>query len=443
MNNQNTLFTLPDIPVKNETVRMNHGKPRLNSPLRNQIEMVMKSLDDLLPAEHLARDVWNYVKNLDLSKSLAKIQSVEGNVGRPATDPKVLLSLWIYGTIKGIGSARMIDEYCKEHDAYKWLCGGVEVNNHTISDFRTTQEEQFNDILIQSVAILSKANIISLEKISHDGLKVRACAGSSSFKRGVTLEGQFELAKLLVEDLQEEAKRNPNACKDRTTAAQIRLAQEKKQNLEMALEELEKIKAEKKKAAKRDRKTIGEADLNKARSSTTDPEARVMKMACSGFRPAYNVQFASTNKGKAIVAVEVLNKGNDKNQICKMIQQIEKQYSIVPKKYFVDGGYRGQEELERTVERYNGCEIYMPVSEETSEKQKLKESEAEVALRKRMETPEAKELYKERAATAEFVNAQSRNKGLQQFRVKGLKKVKCGALLFAIVQNIKISLNIQ
>jgi transposase len=439
MNEQNTLFSLPEAPESEQLINNYHGKPRLKSAVRNQVEMVMKSLDDLLPPDHLARDVWNYVVNLDLSKSLARIQATEGNVGRPATDPKILLSLWLYGTIKGIGSARMLNEFCKEHDAYKWLCGGVDVNYHTLSDFRTTQEEQFNHILIQSVALLSKANIITLEKVSQDGIKVRAHAGSSSFRRGVTLATQLEFAKLLVEDLKEEAKKNPNACKDRIRAAQLRSAQEKQQNLNMALEELEKVNADKIATAKRDRKKVSEEVLEKTRSSMTDPQARIMKMACGGFRPAYNIQFASTNVGKAIIAVEVLNKGNDKNQICNMIQRIEKLHDIIPEKYFVDGGYTGKEELERTVEKYKSCEIYMPVPE----KQKLNESEAEVALRTRMESLEGKELYKERAATAEHVNAQSRNRGLDQFRVKSIKKVTCMALIFAIAQNVSIALNIQ
>lgn len=442
MKQQLDLFPVPEHSVEEESKTNYYGKPRLKSPIRNQVEMITKSLDDLLPADHLARDVWNYVESLDLSISLSKIQAVQGNVGRPATDPKILLSLWLFATLKGIGSARMINEYCKEHDAYKWLCGGVDVNYHTISDFRSCQEEQFNDLLVQSVAILSKANIISLEKISQDGVRVRANAGASSFRREITIESQLVLAEQLVKDLQEEAEKNPNACKDRTTTAQLRFAQEKEQNLKRALEELEKIKTEKKAAAKRERKKLSEKDLDKARSSTTDPEARVMKMACSGFRPAYNIQFASTNIGKAIVAVTVLNKGNDKNQICEMIQKIEKQHGVIPKKYFVDGGYTGKEELEKVIKRYKDCEIHMPVSEKTSEK-KLEESEAERALRKRMETPEGKELYKERAATAEYVNAQSRNKGLQQLLVRGIEKATCVAMMFAIVQNLAVALNMQ
>lgn len=441
MEQQLELFSIPELAVEDESKKNYHGKPRLKSPVRNQVEMIMRSLDELLPAEHLARDVWHYVEGLDLSKSLGRIQSVQGNVGRPATDPKILLSLWLFATLKGIGSARMINDYCKEHDAYKWLCGGVEVNYHTISDFRGTQLEQFNNILIQSVAILSKANIISLEKISQDGIKVRAHAGASSFKRELTIESQLDLAELLVKDLQEEAENNPNACKERTTTAQLRSAIEKRQNLKMALEELEKIKAEKIAAAKRDRKKITEKDLEKAKCSIIDPEARVMKMACSGFRPAFNVQFASTNKGKAIVAVEVLNQGNDKNQIFKMIQRIEKKYNIIPESFLVDGGYTGKEELERVVKNYKGCKVYMPVAEKTDEK-KLEESEAEAELRIRMESSEGKELYKERAETAEYVNAQSRNKGLQQFRVRGIEKVTCVALIFAIAQNLTIALNI-
>jgi transposase len=437
---KDTLFTLPELHLNDKSSQNSIGKPRLKSPIRNQIEMVTKSLDDLLPKDHLARDVWNYVEKLDLSLTLGKIQSVEGNVGRPSTDPKILLTLWLFATIKGIGSARLIDEYCREHDAYKWICGGVNVNYHTISDFRTDHQEQLNSLLIQSVGILSKVGVISLEKVSQDGMRVRACAGASSFRREETLQSHLELAELLVQDLKEEAERNPNGCKDRVQAANVRAAKEKKQNLENAIEELQKLREEKVASAKRDRKKLTENDLKKVRSSTTDAEARIMKMACSGFRPAYNVQFASTNKGKAIVGVEVINKGNDKNQTLKMIQRIKDLYNIVPEKWFVDGGYKSKEELKRATEIFEECKIYMPVNEEDT--QKLKESETEVELRQRMATAEAQELYKERAATAEYVNAQARNKGIQQFRVKGLKKVTCVAYIFAIAHNLTIALGL-
>lgn len=198
------------------------GKPRIVEVNRFQYEFKQTVLDDILPKEHLARDVWNYVSNLDLSIVLNEIQSVEGHSGRSATDPKILLSLWLFATIKGINSARTIVEYTKEHDAYKWICGGVNVNNHTVSDFRSDYKEQLDSLLTQSVAVLSNQGIISLEEISQDGMRVRANAGSSSFRREATLQDYLILAEMLINDLNEEAKNNPMACKTREESARRR-----------------------------------------------------------------------------------------------------------------------------------------------------------------------------------------------------------------------------
>ncbi|THD49071.1 MAG: hypothetical protein E8A46_20875 [Bradyrhizobium sp.] len=171
-----------------------------------------------------------------------------------------------------------------------------------------------------------------------------------------------------------------------------------------------------------------------------------MKMACNGYRPAFNVQFASTNLGKAIVGVDVIKQGSDSGQALQMIKQVEKMYGIVPKTWSVDGGYKSHEQLDIVGEQYKNCKIYMPV--ETNSKvdnpyeKRPEDSTAVGEWRVRMGTAEAKEQYKERAATAEYVNAQSRNKGFQQFRVRGLDKVKCVALIYAITHNITIFLNI-
>jgi hypothetical protein len=208
---------------------------------------------------------------------------------------------------------------------------------------------------------------------------------------------------------------------------------------------LKLIIEEKAKAAKKERKKLTEQDIKKTRVSTTDSEARIMKMACNGFRPAFNVQFASTNFGKAIIGVDVVKQGSDSGQTVQMIKQIEKMYGIVPESWLVDGGYKSHEQLDIVEDQYKNCKIYMPVEtprkSEDPYKKKPKDSVAVGKWRERMGTVEAKEVYKERAETAEFVNAQSRNKGLQQFRVRGLDKVKCMALLYAVTHNVYLFIN--
>jgi len=447
MSKQGLLFPLNDMPYNKKAHQNSYGEPRLSSPIRNQVEIVMKTLDDLLPQEHLVREVWKYVEGLDLSLVLGKIQSVVGSAGRPASDPKIFLAVWLFATIKSIGSARLIEEYCREHIAFQWLCGGVSINYHSISDFRSDHGDQLDNLLTQSVAILARLGAISLEKVSQDGMRVRASAGSSTFKREETLENYLVLAQFLVQDLKEEAEKNPGACKSRAAAAQARAATERVQRIERALIELKEIRQEKTESRKRENRNVKEEDLEKVRASTTDPEARVMKMACGGFRPAYNVQFASTNKGKAIVGVNITKNGTDQKQTLNMIDQVESRFGIIPEKWLQDAGYENQAELNKSGEKYKNCKIYMPVK--LTEKNKNnpherlpKDSEIAAEWRERMGTECAKEIYKERASTAEFVNAQSRNKGLQQFLVRGTEKVTCVAFLYAIVQNMTIALNI-
>ncbi|THD49072.1 MAG: transposase [Bradyrhizobium sp.] len=255
MNKQETLFPIPE-NILEPLLHEYKGKPRLVKACRDQYEIKSGILDDLIPKDHLARDVWRYVEGLDLSIVLRKIDAVEGNVGRPATDPRILLSIWIYATIKSIGSARLIAEYCVEHNAFKWICGGVNVNYHTISDFRSNHGDQLANLLIQTVAILSKNKIISLEKISQDGMRVRASAGSSSFRREGTLREHIVLATLLLNDLNEEAKKDPGYCKARLEAAERRSIEEKLKKIELAQNELKEIIAEKKRAQKENVKSL-------------------------------------------------------------------------------------------------------------------------------------------------------------------------------------------
>ena len=434
MSEQLTIINLPVEQKITSSDNPKRGKPKLNCAIRNQVEVRTNSLDDLLPKDHLARKVWQYVQALDLSTVLLQIQSFKGDVGRSATDPKILLSLWLYGTIEGIGSARLLSEYCVMHDAYKWICGNVNINYHTLSDFRSKQGELFDEVLTESVGILAHNDLISLEAVSQDGMRVRAHAGASSFKRKATLKFNLELAKMLVGDLKEEAQKNPEGSRKRREAAQKRAAEETETKISKAITELNEIRKSKIRSGKKELRQVKEEDLEKTRASMTDPEARVMKMAGGGFRPAYNVQYATTNIGKAIVGVDVTKSGSDQKQTIEMINQIKKRYNQTPTKWFQDAGYNNQNEYDKVVEKHENCKIYMPCKETKNERISMKK------LRERMETDEAKEIYKERAATAEYVNALARNRGMQQFLVRGLSKVKNVALLFAIAHNMYIAL---
>lgn len=440
MSNSPTLFELPAPSNLANEKPFHTAKPRLKTAERNQVEFKIASLNDLIPQDHTARLVWSYVNQLDMNNILGTIQSVEGNVGRPATDPKILLALWLYATLEGIMSARTIADYCEEHIAYQWICGNVKINHHTLSDFSTKYEQQIEEFLTQSVAILMKQGFIDLEEISQDGMRVRANAGISSFRKEEKLLTYYEKAKRYLEGLRQELKGNPSSHRSKKEAASIRAAEEREKKAKQAIEELTKLNDEKKTngAGPKKLKELSE----KAKASTTDSEARRMKMACGGFRPAYNVQFATTKNGRVIVGVDVNNRGADSGLIISMLEKVYKSFGKLPSRWLVDTGYANYVEITKAEQFYKGCDIYMTpkISGRINRDpyQPLPEdSPGIMSWRLRMKTAEAKEIYKGRASTAEFSNAQARNKGLQQFLVRGLKKAKGVAHRFALTHNMQ------
>ena len=163
------------------------GVLRLAKPVRNQVEFVESDLDSLIPDEHQVRTVWTFVEAADLSELYAQIKAVEGRAGRTPIDPRILLALWLYATLRAVGSARELDRLCRAHVAYRWLCGGVWVNYHTLADFRSECGAVLDQLLSASVATLRAAGLVTLERVAHDGVRVRAHAGSGSFRRKATL----------------------------------------------------------------------------------------------------------------------------------------------------------------------------------------------------------------------------------------------------------------
>lgn len=442
MSEHPTLFDHPGYIYNDKNGESYKGKPRINSPIRNQMEFKTFCLEDLIPADHKVRFVWNYVQKLNMSGFVTKIQSVAGNAGRPATDPCLLLALWIYATIEGIGSGRVIETYCTDHNAFKWLCGNVSVNYHTLTDFRSNNKELLDDLLTQSVAIFLNQGLIDLERIAQDGIRVRASAGSSSFRRKETLEDHYEIAKAFVQQLVSEQEATPNEIIDKKKSRELRAAKEKEANLKQALEQLELLKKKKEESKKKQCKQLTEEEKKNVRASPTDPESRKMKMANGGFSPAYNAQIATDTKGQVIVGMSVTNAGSDIGQMTPMYQQILKRYSgweLEVNQWLVDGGYNEGEELEWMKKMNPNCKVYMPPkNSQLPESYLPKKGDSEVIKEWRinMGTIEAKTIYKDRAATAECVNATARNRGLQQFSVRGIAKVTSVMLLFGITHNL-------
>ena len=438
------LFECPEpvaVPVS-EPQAAPGGRPRVQRPERKQIEFQPFSLDELLPADHEARAVWSYVEQLDLSRLYSAIRAVEGVPGRDAIDPKILLALWLYATLEGMGSARGLDELCKEHVAYRWICGGVSVNHHTLSDFRVAHPELLDEMLTDSVASLVNEGLVTLNRVAEDGMRVRASAGSDSFHRQGTLEKHLAAAREQVERLKRELEEDPGKMSARQRAARERAAREREERLKRALEERDKL------AKQREARKKGDGE--EARASTADPEARRMKMGDGGTRPAYNVQFSTATEGLVITGVIVNNIGSDAGGMDPMVQQHVERFGTPPEEMLTDGGFSTIDDIEN-VERNYQTVVYTPIKEEEKKRAKgmdpfapsPRDSEIIARWRARMGTVEAQKIYKERAATAELSNAHTRNRGLRQFLVRGLEKVRTVALWHAVVHNLKRTLTLR
>src|SRR5579859_658130 len=420
---------MSDLPPAADARGSSPRKPRLRTADRQQVIPAMP-LDNLLDTDHQARIIWGFVTGLDLTPLDQLIRSVEGGPGAPATDPRLLTALWLYATLEGVGSARALNGLCDQHNAFLWLCGGVSVNYHTLSDFRVAHVEFLDRLLTHSVAVLREQDLVDLNRVAQDGMRVRASAGAASFHRRRTLEEYLTEAREQVQRLKEELEDDPAAPSRRQAAAQERAAAEREQRLRRALARLPEREAKKK-----------ADDKEKARVSSTDPEATVMKMADGGFRPAYNVQFSTTCADQVIVGVQVLTVGSDLGQIAPMVEQIHERFGVYPAEVLVDGGFAKHEDIEAVAGQGDGCTVYAPVPAPKDPKQDrykphAGDSAVIVRWRERMGTAVAKGIYKERAATAECVNAQARNRGLVRLLVRGLRRVKALALWYAIAHNV-------
>lgn len=496
------------------------SEPRLATANRGQIQWGPIDLDARLPQDHVARVLWDLLGRLDLSRFYAWIKASGSLPGRPATDPKILLTLWVLATTDAVTSADEVARLCTLHDAYRWVCGGVSVCDHVLSDFRTQHAEAVDGLITQILAVLLRQGTLTMERVAHDGMRVRASAGAASFRREASLEKHAADAEAYLEQVKRDAAKPDNEWSRREAAAKERGARLRLESVEEALRELPKVKEAKLKAAKRQgpaafkaaldaqsaeppvaavvtpgeaaespatngsrgpaatRDTVappGEAAelpvgasgepsseapktparedaAERARSSeqakkklaprvsTTDPQARVMKMGDGGFRPAYNFHFATDTRTRVIVGVLVTNSGADAGQMPVMLAEIKGRTGRGPLNYLVDGGFVRLEDIDRAEEA--GTRVYAPVPSPNSSKvdpykPKATDGHGTAEWRQRMATPEAKAVYKERASTAEGVNADVRvHRGLDRLLVRGLAKVTAIAFLVTLTYNL-------
>lgn len=390
-------------------------------------------LDEQLPPEHRARRVWAFVERVDISALEAKIKSRPGEPGAPAISPRLLLALWLFACLSGEGRARAIARLCREHLAYRWLCGGVGVNHHTLSDFRGHAGEFLDALLSDMVAVLVQAGVVEGRTIFQDGTKVRASAGSGSFRRGSSLERLREQAAAHVAAVM--AQGEDQAVSARVRAARERAARERLARVDQALEAMEQMTKARDAAAKDPRRA---APL---RASTTDAQARVMKTRGGGRDPAYNVQVATDGTSRAIVGVQVVQQGNDNGLSEAMRAEVERRTAVAVKTHVTDAGYLNKATVER--EAADGVNRIMPLPTNPggtpATAPQPRDGPGVRAWRERMQTDEARNLLRQRCGIAETPNADLKtHRSLERMLVRGRGKVTNVMLIGAIVYNLML-----
>jgi transposase len=432
--------------VEERPTDQGRGAVRLRRPERRQMAMVIQCPDDLVDGSHTVRMVMAVVEKLDLSRFHEPIKARAGQAGRDATDPQLLVGLWLYACVRGVGSARELARRCTDSAAFRWLCGGVTVNHRLLSDFRTDHAPALDELFTQVIATLVDKDVVRVSRVSQDGVRVRVSAGASSFRREGRLDELLVAARQHVEKLREQVD-SPQyaAISARQRAAQKRAAADKLQRLEQAIAQLPELKQRQAEAARRagHGKCGEQIRERQPRVSTTDAEARVMKMPNGGFNPAVNVQLATDTSSRAILGVEVSNQGSDNAGLSEpMRAQVEQRTGGKIQQHLIDGGYMRRDDLERA--HAQGVELFVPPKPARNAHRRGGELElrrtdsaAVLAWKQRMAGEEGKEIYKQRAATSETVNGDLRSyRGLTQMTVRGLNKARCVALWCALAYNL-------
>jgi transposase len=420
------------------------SEARVVKPDRAQARWDYIDLEALLPADHRARIVWSFVESVDLSELYASVKSREGEAGRPAADPAVLLALWLYATLEGVGSARELDRLAERDLAYRWIAGGVPVNYHGLADFRVGHPAVLDRLLTESVTALIDEGLVSLEEIAIDGTKVRASASRNSFKTETKLQRVEAAVTARLTALKAEIEADPAASSRRRRAAQERATRQVQQRAARARKALEQIKAEK--AARAKTHSADEAKKSEAKASLSDPDARYMKFADGAMRPAYNAQIAAVPKQGVIVTIDMTDRRNDAGLAPPMIDDVMRRYGKVPERLLVDTHYATAEDIAAlSVHAAGPITIYAPTPVEREDitpaalrnrkSKRAREPQSVKDWRARMASAAGAAVYRTRKLI-ERVNAERKNHGFGFLPVRGLAKAKTVALLHALAHNL-------
>lgn len=415
-------------PVSTPPVQPSGGKPRIVEPQRTQGEIRFEVPQDALPPSHAARLLWELLGTLDLSAFSAECASVEGKAGRALLSPRMLLTLWLYAISQAVGSAREIERLVGTDVAYRWIVGDLRVSHHKLSAFRVGHGAALDALMTDVLAVLMQKGLLSLQVVAQDGTRTRAAATAPSFRTyGSLLECRAQAALHIKAVLA--AADDPEYTRAQHTA-RANAAKDFQERVEAAIATVTELQQQRLPKA------------TPARASTTDAEARVMKMGDGGFRPAYNVQYAVAGSPmggpRTIVGVQVSNVGSDMGSLGPMTGQIEERIGQRPDTLLADGGHGQKEDIAAT--RRMGVDVLVPPAKNAKTIEQLKEANEDpeiIAWRERMETDEAKQLYRARAGLVELANAhQKTHHGIAQVLVRGVAKVTCVVLLNAIGSNL-------
>src|SRR6202140_4406297 len=334
---------------------MSQENPSTKQPLiryvnRQQMSWRAVDVEKLIGEDHAARAIWALIGRLDLRRFYEHIESSGEEGGRPAFDPQLLISLWVYAYSQGIGSAREVARRCEFDPALQWLTGLQEVNYHTLSDLRVDKQKELDELFTQVLAALSKEGLITLEQVMQDGTKIKALASTRSYQREGTIQGHLERARQRVVEMGDPwtEQTSPKAKQ-----AQARARREQQERLESALEELEKLQAHK----------AGEKAKRETRVSTSDPQARVMKQSDEGFALSYNAQISADAAHGLIVGVAVTQAANDTGQLLPAVDRVEQRLNKSPQQMVADRGYTTRENIEEMARReidFLGTMRYVP-----------------------------------------------------------------------------------
>jgi transposase len=414
---------------------------RVIGPDRAQLRWEMVDLDSQLPDDHRARLVWAFVQGLDLGEFYDRIKARDEVAGRPATDPQVVLAVWLYATMEGIGSARAIDRLCQQHAAYRWLCGGAPINHDLLATFRREHAAALDRLLTQSLTGLIAEKLITLEELTIDGTKVRAGVGRGSMSKRKRLESIAKAVAERVAALKSELDKDPAEPERQRKRRALQAAEEQARRIERAHQKLAELVQEQAARAKTHAKE--EAEKGAPKVSVSDPEVRAMRLADGAVAPAWNVQVATANG--FIVAIDPTDRRNDGGLAPGLVEKIVERSGRVPQRLLADTTAITQEDIVKLDAHYPHMTVYSPppperteVTAETLRKRRWRrrrEPAAVQAWRARMASEDGQQTYRRRKLT-ERAHGIIKNRGMSRFLVHSRDKVRAVCLLQALALNL-------